>query len=373
MKKILIIGETPLAATRYGNVIRELAARLNSRGYNVAAMGYNYSGWPIKDNSINYKIYPWVGTPDIPHNALDVLKEFKPEILLLVGAPVLFTWIKKIPKEVRKKYHIAIHTGFKSKPLSKFMQEIYSSCDSIIVNTKYEYEIIGNAVKDKNIFKINPGINISNLQTDDNKGDGIFRVITVARDCPKIDFASALKAFGIVAKEDLPIIFGIFADAAQLNIWNIRDMMDVYGLQEKCTVMNPRPEINFGFKSMGDIYSTANLMVLPSQEDIIDITELEGAFCNVPMLLSNEYRTKEFIEDYKQMNFLEKTDIFVGPPDNTRYRVFDSEEIAGKIITSFHNYLSKGKILPQKVFLKKMEKHDWSYIINDWAETLDRL
>ena len=101
MKRLLMIGETPQMQTLYATYIRELGFRLSCDGYVIGCIGFNYTGWPFKNDKISYPLYPWVGPPYNPLNINEVVKEFKPDALLLFGPPVLFSWIKDCKLEVK--------------------------------------------------------------------------------------------------------------------------------------------------------------------------------------------------------------------------------------------------------------------------------
>src|SRR3989339_884272 len=311
MKRILIIGENPLAGTKSANEARNLGYHLNKSGFETAFFSVNYTGWPFRSNIVTSRIFPWIGPADKPMNADDVFEEYKPETLLLIGPPLLFRWIKNL--KGRKKYNTILSTSFKSLPINKFMKEIHSIADTVIVNSRYEE----NALKEAGISNarfIPLGLETNRLKISNNHGmnDGHYRVACIAQDVPLIDFPAVIKGFGIAAKADPSFMFGIFSDPSQLNMWNFNDMFDVYGLKDRCSIMNPHPEMNFGFPSMGDVYSSSDLIVLPHQENIINIPAIEADICGTKILTSSFGPTKEYLSN--KAEYLENSDVFLAPP-----------------------------------------------------------
>lgn len=184
-----------------------------------------------------------------------------------------------------------------------------------------------------------------------------------AKDIPQIDIPTLLKAFGIIAEKEPRITFGIFADVAQLQIWNIPDMVDVYNLQDRCSILNPQPEINFGFPSMGELYASMDLFVSLHQEENINISALEASYCGVPMILPRGGATEEYLPD--ETVFLEKSDIFVAPPHNTRYRVYDAEEVAEKTMHFYHDGETKIKTVRTE-----LQRLDWNMVGKEWVKLM---
>ena len=369
MKKILIIGENPLAATKSANEGRMLSHYLNKAGHETAFFSINYTGWPFKSDIITSRIYPWAGPADKPMNAEEVFEEFKPDTLLLIGPPLLFKWIKTLKN--RKKYKAVMSTSFKSLPINKFMKEVYTVADTVVVNSKYEENALKNAGVADTVF-IPVGLDLNRLKTFQKPGmnDGRYRIACMAQDVPLVDFPSVIKGFGIAAKADPSFMFGIFSDPSQLNMWNFNDMFDVYGLKDRCVIMNPQPETNFGFPSMGEVYASSDLIVSPHQEDILNISAIEADYCGTKVLTSSFGPTKEYLSD--KAEYLEKTDVYYAPPMNSGYKMFDSQEIADKIIFSSMNHKPRHakETKENKKMKKASQEHSWEKAIKNWLEVI---
>jgi len=150
----------------------------------------------------------------------------------------------------------------------------------------------------------------------------------------------------------------------------MRDMIDVYNLQERSSIMLSNPEIDFGFKSRGELYRTIDLLVLPHQEETLNISALEALYCNVPMIIPRGGPTAEFIGESSKVTWLENEDLFIAPPNNTRYMACDAHEIADKIIFGFLEFSkAKGNTINRKT-QKSFERFDWKKIKRDWINIL---
>jgi glycosyltransferase involved in cell wall biosynthesis len=244
------------------------------------------------------------------------------------------------------------------------MKEVYAVADTVVVNSKYEENALINAGLTNTVF-IPVGLDMNRLKTFQNPGmkDGRYRIACMAQDVPLIDFPSVIKGFGIAAKADPSFMFGIFSDQSQLNMWNFNDMFDVYGLKDRCVIMNPQPETNFGFPSMGEVYTSSDLIVAPHQEDILNISAIEADYCGTKVLTSSFGPTKEYLSD--KAEYLEKTDIYYALPMNSGYRMFDAQEIADKII--FLSMKSRGS-KSKKDSKPKLDRFSWEKIIDNWIE-----
>jgi len=162
MKRVLIIGETPLSHSQLATVLRELGFRLTNKNFQVACMALNHTGWPFTDSRIMYPIYPWVGPVDKPINLDEVLSEFKPDVLLLVGAPQIFKWLKTF--EARSKYKTVLHTRFITTPIYKELVELYNVVDTVVVNTKFEKKAIESSGVTTKVAIVPPATNLQELK-----------------------------------------------------------------------------------------------------------------------------------------------------------------------------------------------------------------
>ena len=188
MKRVLIISDPPFSPSTFGNLTRDIAYQLHVNGMSVAVLGFGYSGWPFSDPMIPYPLYPWIGPPQQPQNIDDIFDEFKPDTLLLLGAPILFGWLRDHPR--RNEFRLVLHTAFKSLPLVTTMRDIYNLSDMIIVNSLYEENNIHAALIEKDICRIPPFINKNKLYSShENKKESgdFFGVACVAYDIPRMD------------------------------------------------------------------------------------------------------------------------------------------------------------------------------------------
>lgn len=233
------------------------------------------------------------------------------------------------------------------------------------MNSIYEKEAFVSAGIENEIIFILPGLDISDMQISGGirvPEERSFGVGVVADDIPRIDLPTLFRAFSTVTKINNDIVFGIFSNPMQLQMWNIPDMLDVYGLKDKCSIAQPDNDLRFGFPLKGDMYSTIDLLILPHQEDIINIPAIEAAYCGLPTLLSPGGATEEHV--FNKAKFLEKSDLFVSPPANSRLRVYDSDEITEHIISLYNTNKKK------REYDTSYERYSWDAVMVDWVSVL---
>jgi glycosyltransferase involved in cell wall biosynthesis len=272
----------------------------------------------------------------------------------------LFGWLKEYPE--RKKYRIVLNTAFKSLPVNTLMKELYGIAEIVVVNSRFEEKTLMEVLPELNIKFIPHSINTQNLRSSGMlppENSNHYGIACVAKDIPGIDFPALIKSWGIVAKTNKDAAFGIFAHPAHTTQWNLPDMLDVYGIS-KNTFVQFKPEENFGFNTMSDLYSSIDLIVLPHQEDMLNTIVLEAAYCGVPMITARGGATEEYIPDTAVI--LKNSDVFVAPPLNTRYRIFDAEEIAEKII----NEMKRGKRRESS----KFKLNDLKFVTDQWIAVI---
>lgn len=69
------------------------------------------------------------------------------------------------------------------------------------------------------------------------------------------------------------------------------------------------------------------------------------------------------------MIFLERSDIFIVSPYNTKYKIFDAQEIADKILKIFREKKIQ-KTLQNDNIKKKLDQYSWEKVFKKFGELL---
>src|SRR5688572_15909236 len=101
--RVLWLSDSPLVASGFGRVTREITTRLAKvSGIEIACVGWSYDGWPYDRNLFPFDIYPAQGTPQDPENFERVIHEFKPHVVITLGEIWMLDWFHKLP--VRRQF-----------------------------------------------------------------------------------------------------------------------------------------------------------------------------------------------------------------------------------------------------------------------------
>lgn len=247
--------------------------------------------------------------------------------------------------------------------MNKICKELFESADLVVVDSEFEMNAIHERNPEIEVAVIPPSIDAATVTSSGmmpKTPNKIFGVACVAQDIPAIDIPSLMKAWSIVAKETNRIAFGLFSSPLQLMQWNIQDLVEIYGLQNKITIQ-ANPENYFDFLSMGDLYSSIDLLIFPHQEEVVNIPALEGTQCGRKMIIPRGGPTAEFI-DHPTL-FLENTDVLIGPPMNFRYTVFDAKEMADGILSIANDKNAKVKRM-------NLEKCKTNTVMQKWVDVV---
>jgi signal recognition particle GTPase len=95
-------------------------------------------------------------------------------------------------------------------------------------------------------------------------------------------------------------------------------------------------------------------LFLPHQEDILNMSAVEAAWCGTPLITSPHWPTHEYLP--KNTVYLAKSDIFIAPPINTRYRIFDALEAAKKRHADFLFIDTAGRLHTKFNLMEELKK-----------------
>jgi glycosyltransferase involved in cell wall biosynthesis len=159
MVKILYLSDSPFIPTGYGKVGRDLLIGLRDKGHQIIILGGSLGQIPFQPqvwNGMTY--YPVKDYGNIEHIRF-VLKEHKPDVMIINSDPRHLHHVFEIDNEIRKVCPLVFYHLWDDSPFPKFNVPYYRSTDTIIAGSKFVYNLLKENYKDTPIFYVPMGIN----------------------------------------------------------------------------------------------------------------------------------------------------------------------------------------------------------------------
>lgn len=157
--KILYLSDSPLIPSGYGKVGRDLLSGLREKGHQIIILGGLMNPGP-------FQAYPWNGMTLYPvYNYANieqirfVLKEHKPDVMIINSDPRHLIHVFEIDNEIRGQCPLVFYHLWDDKPFPKFNTIYYRSTDALVAGSKFVYDLLINNYKDTPVYYAPMGIN----------------------------------------------------------------------------------------------------------------------------------------------------------------------------------------------------------------------
>ena len=157
--KILYLSDSPTIPTGYGKVGKDLLTGLRAKGHQIIILAGSINPGPFKaypwNGMVLYSVYNYANINDIRF----VLKEHKPDVMIINSDPRHLTHVFEIDNEIRNACPLVFYHLWDDQPFPKFNTIFYRSTDAIAAGSKFIYELLINNYKDTPIFYAPMGVN----------------------------------------------------------------------------------------------------------------------------------------------------------------------------------------------------------------------
>lgn len=163
--KILYLSDSPFIPSGYGKVGRDLLLGLREKGHQIVILGGALASAPFQPQV-------WNGMTHYPVQAYGnidqirfVLKEHKPDVMIINSDPRHLSHVFEIDNEVRSACPLVFYHLWDDEPFPRFNIPYYRSTDVIVAGSKFTYDLLKENYKDTPIFYIPMGINTDVFNT----------------------------------------------------------------------------------------------------------------------------------------------------------------------------------------------------------------
>lgn len=156
--KIVYLSDSPQISSGYGKIGKDLLTRLRAKGHQIIILGGSLNPGPFQPQPWNGMVfYPIHGYGNIEH-IRHILKEHKPDVMLINSDPRHLRHIFEIDNEIRGICPLAFYHLWDDAPFPKFNTMYYRSTDTIIAGSKFIYDLLKANYTDTPVFYAPMGI-----------------------------------------------------------------------------------------------------------------------------------------------------------------------------------------------------------------------
>jgi len=157
--KILYLSDSPLIATGYGKIGRDLLIGLRDKGHQIIILGGSVAQILFQSQVWNGMTYYPVKDYGNIENIRFVLKEHKPDVMIVNSDPRHLHHVFEIDNEIRKVCPLVFYHLWDDDPFPNFNIPYYRSTDVVVAGSKFTYDLLKENYKDTPIFYVPMGIN----------------------------------------------------------------------------------------------------------------------------------------------------------------------------------------------------------------------
>lgn len=156
--KILYLSDNPAIPSGYGKIGKNLLTGLRVKGHQIVILGGSFNPGPFKAHPWNGMIlYPVRSYANI-NEIRFVLKEHKPDVMIINSDPRHLKHVFEIDNEIRGICPLIFYHLWDDNPFPKFNTMFYRSVDTIAAGSKFAYDLLTSNYKDTPTFYTPMGI-----------------------------------------------------------------------------------------------------------------------------------------------------------------------------------------------------------------------
>ena len=293
--RLLWLSESPLLATGFARVGRELLSRLaRVDGLSVAAIGWGYDGWPYASSHYPYVIYPSSSDSHGEDILERVVAEFQPDIVITLAELWMIRWMQNHPARACFKW--IAYCPLDAGPLYPPSYPLVRSMDEIVAMSHFGRKTIEDGVPSKRVHMIYHGVdphvyrplpNRELLKSHDRLQNR-FVIGCVARNQPRKNVPALVKAFAQLAKRLPDVHLYLHMDPCDVG-FDMVTLLQRYALQSRADISSPQITAASGLtdEKLNRLYNIFDVTVLPSTGEGFGLPILESMAVGVPVVATD--------------------------------------------------------------------------------------
>lgn len=372
--RVLFVGDSPLLASGFGRVIRELMIRLAKEpGLELACLGWGFDGWPYDARMFPCCIYP--GNPSTYGEDVfeRVVNEFRPSVVITLGELWMLQWMRHHPTRAQFKWisYVPIDGGPLYPPWQPFLREM----DEIVAMSRFGQEILQAGLPSKRIHMIHHGVDSRTFRPLEERAAlkehdrlrGKFLIGCVARNQPRKNLPALVKAFALLAPRYPAMHLYLHSNPCDVG-FDLVTLLHRYQLQGRADVASPEYSLSSALndQELNRLYNACDITALPTNAEGFGLPIVESLAAGVPVVATRYSACIELVEGRGELVDILTTQTLGN--NLIEHAVVDVEDLARRIETL---YLNPGLIACYAEAGRRFAVSlDWDLLIPKWMEII---
>ncbi len=341
--RILWLSDSPLAATGFARVTREVAVRLSRMaGVEVACVGWGYDGWPYDREKFPLRIYPSSPSSFGQDSFERVVEEFQPDLVITLAEMWMVQWLQGHPTRHRFKWiaYFPIDGG----PMYPPWEPILRDADEVVAMSAFGQAVLQTGCPSKRIHMIHHGVDPTVFRPLPERESlkqhprfrGKFVVGCVARNQPRKNLPALVKAVAMLSERLPDLHLYLHTDACDVG-YDIITLLRRYHLEGKADVGNPDFSVDRGLSDsqLNRLYNLFDISVLPSNGEGFGLPIIESLSAGIPVVATGYSACSELVNGRGELVDV-LTTLTVGT-NLVEQAIIDVNDLAKKIEKLYHD------------------------------------
>jgi D-inositol-3-phosphate glycosyltransferase len=372
--KLLWMSDSPTLVSGFGTVTRDILDRLPTDRFEIAVVGWAYTGWPYDRTRFPYTIYPSdprrMGGDSLP----SAVAEFKPDIVVGLGDLWMLESLKSIDRENGTR--VVAYFPIDGAPFPPSWRGVLDVVDVRLAYSEFGRKVAQEACPDLPIELLYHGVDTKTFRPLDKDEvrrkhgfEGKFVVGCVARNQPRKQYPLLVRAFAKLHAEVPESILYLHTDPKDVG-WDLEHLVTRHGVDDY-TVFSKVVTVSRGLEpdDLNFVYNAFHVMALPTMGEGFGLPLVEAMAAGVPVITTDYAAGRELVQGRGELIAVKEM-MTIGPY-NIDHAIADVDDLAERLIRlardadTRERYAREGRAFAETL--------DWDVIMPQWLALFERL
>ena len=303
--RILWLSDSPLLATGFGRVTREVVSRLaRVSGMEVACLGIGYDGWPSDRARFPVTLYPSGGGSHGQDTFERVVQEFKPDVVITLAELWMIDWLPSHPCRPRFKW--IAYVPLDAAPFYRPWESLLRDMDEVVAMSGFGRRVLQTGVPSRRIHRIYHGVDPAIFRPLPERAElknherfrGKFVIGCVARNQPRKNIPALVQAFAKLSKDIENLHLYLHMNPCDVG-YDLVTLLRRHRLEGKADVSSPDLSLSqaLGDEQLNRLYNLFDLMALPTMGEGFGLPIIESLAAGVPVVATDCSACSELVRE----------------------------------------------------------------------------